>query len=293
MTILSKELFHKIRRIQIETSILAKDLLAGAWHSAFKGKGMEFEEVREYTEGDEVRDIDWNVTARMNHPYVKQFKEERELTVMLVVDISASNRFGSQAELKSERIAEIGAALAFTAIKNNDKIGLLLFTDEVEKYVPPAKGLRHVMRVIREILAFEPRHKGTDLSQALQYLGNTQVKKSICFLITDYLADANSKDLAVLSKKHDLISIVVTDPHELNIPQMGWVTLTDLELDKTITFNSDDREIQERFNAKAQERLQAHKKLMHKVGAGFIHVGINEPYAPLLQRYFKIRRIKH
>lgn len=293
MTVLSKELLQKIRRIQIETSILAKDLLAGAWHSAFKGKGMEFEEVREYTEGDEVRDIDWNVTARMNHPYVKQFKEERELTVMLVVDVSASNRFGSGVELKSERITEIAAALAFTAIKNNDKIGLLLFSDEVEKYVPPAKGLRHVMRVIREVLAFEPKHKGTDLSQALHFLGNTQVKKSICFLITDYLAEAKSKDLAALAKKHDFISIVVTDPHELQFPHIGWVTLTDLELDKTITFNSDDKEIQERFIMKTQERLKAHKKWMHKVGAGFIPIRVDESYAPLLQRYFKIRRIKH
>ena len=293
MTILSKELFQKIRRIQIETSVLAKDLLAGAWHSAFKGKGMEFEEVREYMDGDEVRDIDWNVTARMNHPYVKRFKEERELTVVLVVDVSASNHYGSRAELKSERIAEIAAALAFTAIKNNDRIGLLLFTDEVEKYVPPAKGLRHVMRVIREVLAFKPQHKGTNLSAALHYLGKTQVKRSICFLITDYLTEANSKELGPIARKHDLISLVVTDPNELTFPKMGWVTLQDLEQNRTITLNSSDNAVQQGFADRTAARLEGHKKLMLKLGSGFIHLDVEKPYAPELRRYFKMRRIKH
>lgn len=290
MTQLSKELFQKIKRIQIETTLLANDLLAGAWHSAFKGRGMEFEEVREYIPGDEVRDIDWNVTARMNVPYVKRFHEERELTVMLVVDVSASTHFGSTGESKAERIAEIGAALAFSAIKNNDKVGLILFSDEVELYIPPKQGTRHVLRVIRELLAFEPKHRGTNLSQALHYLGNTQVKKGICFLITDYLCPTKSEELSAIAKKHELISIVVTDPYELEFPKLGWVTLHDLELEKTVTFNSNRTNA---FSEKSRDRLESHKKMMQKIGAGFIDVRTNEPYVLPLKRFFKLRRIKH
>lgn len=293
MAELTEDILNKIKRIKIETSTLAEELLAGAWHSAFKGKGMEFEEVREYIPGDEVRDIDWNVTARMNHPYVKRFREERELTVMLVVDVSASAHFGSGPELKSEKIAEIGAALAFAAIKNNDRIGLLLFTDRVEKYVPPKKGVRHVLRVIRELLVYKPQNRGTDLSKALHYMGNIQPKKSICFLITDALIEPNKEEVGVIARKHDLISIVVTDPHEADFPRMGWVNLKDLELDKTLVFNSNDSTIREQFRKKAEQRLNDHKRMFQKVGAGFIHIRSDERYDLPLKQFFKLRRIKH
>lgn len=293
MPTIPKELFQTIQRIQIETSHLAEELLAGAWHSAFKGKGMEFEEVRAYTPGDDIRDIDWNVTARMNTPYIKRFREERELTVMLVVDVSASCRFGSTGETKGERIAEIGAAIAFSAIKNNDRVGLILFTDHVEKYIPPRKGLRHVLRVIRELLAFEPKGKSTNISQALHTLGNTQPKKAICFLLTDALCIPKTKEIAVIARKHDLISLVVTDPYEKQFPKMGWVALTDLETGESRTVNTSDAKMREAFQATSNERLEAHRKQMQKVGAGFLSISLDEPYIPALQKFFRMRRIKH
>lgn len=290
MAAVSKELLKKIRHIEVQTSHLANDVLAGAWHSAFKGKGMEFEEVREFVEGDDTRDIDWNVTARMHQPHVKRFREERELTVMLVVDVSGSAYFGSGNTLKAERIAEIAAILAFSAIKNNDKVGLLLFSDHVEKYIPPKKGTRHVLRVIRELLAFKPQGKGTDVSSALTHLGHVQTKSSICFLITDLLCVPKTSELAVIAKKHDLISIAVSDPNELLFPSMGMVTVTDLESGESRLIHSAN---QEQFEKTMEERLDRHKKLMVKVGAGFIDIRTDEPYLPQLKKFFKLRRIRH
>lgn len=290
---ISREAFDKIRKIQIHTTRLADDILAGAWHSAFKGQGMEFEEVREYQPGDDIRSIDWKVTARMNHPYVKVFGEERELTVILLVDVSASSRFGSHNVLKRDLIAEISAVLAFSAIKNNDNIGLILFSDEVEKYIPPKKGIRHVLRVIRELLAYEPQGKGTNLESALSFLGGIQRRMAICFLVSDFLCPLHKHELTLMAKKHDLISIAVTDPNELDFPKMNLVSLRDLESGETTIVDSSDRNVHETFQKKGRDRLHKFERLMKKMGAGFIDIRTNEPYLKPMQKFFKLREIKH
>ena len=282
------EVFKKIRRIQIQTTHLANDLLAGAYRSAFKGKGMEFEEVREYQPGDDIRTIDWNVTARMQHPYVKNFREERDITVMLVVDISSSSRFGSH-KLKSELTAEIGAVIAFSAIKNNDRIGLILFSDVVEKYIPPRKGTRHVMRLIRELLLNEPSHRKTNIAVALDFLGSVVAKSGVCFLISDFISPSYAHEVALIAKKHDLITIGITDPYELAFPKVGLISLQDLETGETQIIDSSDETTQETFKKNAAERLRTHQRLMNKIGAGFIDLRTNQPYMPAIKKFFKIR----
>lgn len=264
MSRISPEVFKKIRKIQIHTTQLANDILAGAWHSAFKGQGMEFEEVREYLAGDDIRSIDWNVTARMHKPYVKVFREERELTVILLVDVSASSRFGSHNQLKKDLIAEIGAVLAFSAIKNNDNIGLILFSKTVEKYIPPKKGTRHVLRVIRELIAYEPQRKGTDLLSAFSFLGGILRRSAICFLVSDFLCPQPVHEFSLIAKKHDLISIAITDPCELDFPQMGLVNLRDLESGHSAVVDTANSTVNENFKQKGQARLSHLNKLMKK-----------------------------
>lgn len=293
MTAIPPEIFEKIRRIQFQTTQLAEDFLAGPYRSAFKGQGMEFEEVREFQPGDEVRNIDWNVTARMNHHYVKTFREERELTVMLIVDISSSSRFGSHNQLKRDLIAEIGAALAFSATKNNDRIGLILFSREVEKYVPPKKGLRHVLRIIRELLVYEPKYPETDLGAALSYLGGVQRRLSICFLISDFICPDYTQKLAVTSRQHDLIAIGITDPYELDFPNMNLVTMVDLETGKSSVVDTSDAKVREHFQKVARDRLEQTDKLMKKIGAGFIDIRTDQPYMPRIRKFFRLREIKH
>lgn len=289
----SRDLLKTIRRIQIHSDQLAKDLLAGAYHSAFKGKGIEFEEVREYQPGDETRSIDWNVTARMNHPYVKNFKEERELTVLLVVDISSSLRFGSKYPMKSDLIAEIGATIAFSAIKNNDKIGLILFSESVEKYLPPKKGVKHVLRVIRDLLTFEPKGKSTHLNAALSFLGNVQKKSGICFLISDFLSDEDhSQEMSLIAKKHDLITIGLIDPCETALPQMNLVNFMDLETQEIQLVDTSASELQKKFQENTQFRLKEHQKLMKRIGAGYIEIHTDKPYLPPLRNFFKRREKK-
>jgi uncharacterized protein (DUF58 family) len=289
MAKISSDIFHHIRRIQIQTTRAVNDVFAGAYHSAFKGRGMEFEEVREYQPGDEERTIDWNVTARMNHPYVKVFREERELTVILVVDISASSRFGSKNRLKSEIIAEIGAVLAFSAIKNEDKVGLILFSSEIEKYIPPKKGLRHVLRVIRELLAFEPQYTGTNLSNALTFLGKVRRRPAVCFVISDFICPDYSHEASLIAKKHDLITISITDPLELAFPQLTLVNLRDLETGISQFIDTSDFNVQTQFEKRASQRLIKHKQLMKKIGAGYIPVYTDQPYTGALRKFFKIR----
>lgn len=287
-----REVYKKIRKIQIHTTQLADDILAGAWHSAFKGQGMEFEEVRAYQAGDEIRSIDWNVTARMNIPYVKVFREERELSVILLVDVSASSRFGSKNQLKRDLIAEIGAVLAFSAIKNNDNIGLILFSNEVEKYIPPKKGTRHVLRVIRELLAYEPKGQGTDLRCALSFLGNVQRRTAICFLVSDFICQPPPHEFTLMAKKHDLISIAVTDPCELEFPEMDLVELVDLETGETHVVDSSDQRVLEHFRVKNRERLADFETLMKKIGAGFIDIRTDQPYVFPMRKFFKLRERK-
>lgn len=285
----SPDIFKTIRRIQIFSTQLANDVLAGAYHSAFKGKGMEFEEVREYQPGDEVRNIDWNVTARMHHLYVKNFREERELLVMLVVDVSASSRFGSHNYSKASLIAEIAAVFAFSAIRNNDKVGLILFSDIIEKYVPPRKGTRHVLRVIRELLAFQPKSKGTDLKKALSFLGKVQTRRGICFLISDFLCENYSHEAALIAKRHDLVAICLTDPYEKEFPQMNLMTLADLETGEKAIIDTSSEEIQKYFAQKAKQHLQQTNYLFRKIGVDFINIYTDKPYLLELRKFFKIR----
>jgi uncharacterized protein (DUF58 family) len=292
MPALSSDLFKKIRRIQFQTTQLAQDILAGAYRSAFKGRGMEFEEVREYQSGDEVRAIDWNVTARMGRPYIKNFREEREITVMLLVDVSSSSRFGSISETKRTITAEVGALIAFSAIKNNDKIGMILFSDSVEKYIPPKKGTRHVLHLIRELLAFEPKSRGTDIGKALSFLGNVQRRSGVCFLLSDFISPDYSHELALIAKRHDLISIGITDPHEIVLPAIDLVSLIDLESGEMVTADTSNTQLQQDFKSLAEQRLKQQEKLMKKVGAGFIDVRTDQPYIRPIRKFFKIRSKK-
>ncbi len=287
------ELFDKIRKIQIVTNQLAKDLLAGAYHSAFKGKGIEFEEVREYQEGDEVRSVDWNVTARMNHPYVKVFREERELTVMLVVDVSASSRFGSQNRTKKDLIAELGGVIAFSAIKNNDKIGLILFSEEIELYLPPKKGLRHVLRVIRELLVHKPKKIKTDISAALTFLGNVQQRSTICFVISDFICELPERELLITSQHHDLIAIQVTDPSEWEFSKMDLVQVSDLESGRTTIIDTSSSAVRREQRQNMVERTQNLQEIIRQMGAGLIQVKTDEAYIYPLQKFFKLRKIRH
>lgn len=289
MAKLPKELFSTIRRIQINTTHVVDDVLAGAYHSAFKGQGMEFEDVRTYQPGDDVRAIDWNVTARLNHPYVKSFREERELTVMIAVDVSASSRYSSGGQLKSEVIAEIGATLAFSAIKNNDRVGLLLFSDRVEQYLPPKKGVRHVLRVIRDLLAFEPKGRSTDISCGLEFLRRVHRKTGVCFLISDFIADGYETPLTHTSKRHDLITIAVTDPYESAFPDLGLLTLKDLETGRLKVVDTSNAQARAALAAQAQSRLETHRKLVERIGAGYIHIENGTDYTQPLRRFFKMR----
>lgn len=283
-----QEIIKKIRRIHIQTTRLATDLLAGSYHSAFKGRGIEFEEVREFQDGDEVRHIDWNVTARMNHPFIKIFQEERELSVMLIVDASASCRFGN----KNEIMAEIGGVLAFSAIKNQDKIGLILYTDRVEKYIPPRKGTRHVVRLIRELLLFEPTNRGTDLAIALRFFGNVQKQAGICFVLSDFIQTKYSREIKLLAKKHDLIAAHIFDPREQNLPKVGLLEMQDGETLEMKLINTNDPNVQQRLKQSFLERKRALKEVADQTGIGLIEIDTDQPFMPRLLKFFKLRELR-
>jgi|ERR1700733_8814934 len=285
----SLNIFDKIRKIQYATTQLADEIMAGTWRSAFKGQGIEFEEVREYQSGDDVRLIHWHVTARMDRPYIKVFREERELTVFLIVDISASLRFGSK-NLKRDLIAEIGAVLAFSAIKNNDKIGLILFSNQVEKYVPPKRGTRHVLRVIRELVAFEPKYPGTDIAHVLSFFNNLQRKAAICFLISDFISPDFSHELSLTAGRHDLIAINIIDPYEIEFPAAGMVHFADLESGASKVIDTSNQKTRHYFEEKGLERIKNTKTTMEKAGAGFLNIYTDQPYLGPIQKFFKLRR---
>jgi uncharacterized protein (DUF58 family) len=285
-----KEILSKIRHIQIRTNQLVDDVLGGAYRSTFKGRGMEFEEVREYQSGDEVRHIDWNVTARMNHPHVKNFREERELTVILVVDISASLRFGSESQLKKELSAEIAAIIAFSAIKNNDKVGLILFSSEIELYIPPKRGLRHVLRVIRELLLFEGKKHTTDVNAALTFLGHVQKQRCICFLLSDFLCPPFDQTVAVTARKHDFTAISITDQKEMQLPPIGMIHLHDLENHTTTWIDSSSELARQGYHQQALKEMEKMKKAVKKAGGGFIALQTGLPYTHSLRKYFQTRK---
>jgi uncharacterized protein (DUF58 family) len=282
------DLLTSIRRIQIKTLREVQNLFAGSYHSVFKGHGLTFESIREYEPGDEVRYIDWNVTARSSTPFIKQFKEERELTVFLLVDISASNQFGTT-QLKSELIAEIGAILAFSAIKNQDKIGLILFSSEIELFLPPKNNLKQVLRVIRELLYFKPKHKGTDFKKALSFFGKIQHKPCICFLISDFILPESECHLGVTAHKHDLIAIRVQDPWESTFPNMGIVELSDLETGERVLVDSSNKKLREFFSQKVEERDKKIHRELAKLGVDQIIINTAQPYQKVLHQFFKMR----
>ncbi|MBN1919279.1 MAG: DUF58 domain-containing protein [Verrucomicrobia bacterium] len=283
------EVLKKVRQIQIRTRRTVNDVLAGQYSSVFKGRGMEFDEVRAYQVGDDVRTIDWNVTARTGHPYVKRFVEERELTVILVVDVSASGAFGSTERLKSELAAELCALLAFSAIRNNDKVGLILFTDQVELFVPPKKGKRHVLRVIRELLYFEPARRGTDISMALDYLNRVARRHSVVFLVSDFIAGGYARHLTLANRRHDLVAVAVTDPRELTLPRIGLVELEDAETGEVTVIDTWSRRAVRRYAAAAHAQAEARRRLFARLGIDSIEINTGKPYVPELLKFFRMR----
>ncbi len=284
-----KELYRNVRRIQIRTQRTVNDMMAGMYQSAFKGQGMEFEEVREYIPGDEVRNIDWNVTARTGRPYVKSFREERELTLTLLIDVSASNLFGGHKKTKNQLIAEIGATLAFSAIQNNDKVGLLLFTDHVERYLPPQKGTRHVLRVIREILAHQPTTAKTNLGEALGFLCRVQKRKGICFLLSDFIDVNFSTQLTLAAKKQDLIGIRISDPLEETFPNVGLASLRDLETGEEAIVDTSDPAIRNQIKALYWERSEQTRVALKRAGGDYLDIPTDGAYADLLRRFLLTR----
>jgi uncharacterized protein (DUF58 family) len=289
-----RELLKKIRKIEIYTSKLVNDQLAGQYQSVFKGRGMAFSEVRQYLPGDDVRLIDWNVSARMNEPFVKLFVEEREMTVMLLVDMSASGLFGSLAQSKREVAAEVAALVAFSAIKNNDRVGLIVFTDDVELFVPPKKGKKHVLRVISEILTFEPRSARTDLRGALEYLGRIARRRSVAFLVSDFLADNWAHALRVATRKHDLVPVVIGDPMEEALPNLGFVAFEDFETGQVLEFDTGGPERRE-YEALVKRRRMERENLLKRMSVDHVNVRTDRPYVDALVAFFRARerRMRH
>ena len=280
------EFLRKIRRIQIRSSHKVDELLAGAWHSAFKGQGIEFEEVRPYQAGDDVHSIDWNVTARSDRPFIKLFREEREMSVMLLVDLSLSQNFGSSTQSKRELVGELGATLAMSAIKNNDQVGLTLFTSEVEKSIPPGKGSTHVLRLIRELLYCDPMGTGTDLQQALQHLNRTSKRRSVVFLISDFQDSGFESVLKVARRRHDIIPVVVSDRRETEIPNMGLVRLQDAETGELVTLDTASRKNRELYHELNLQQAEKRDAALRRLEMEPIHLVTGEDLMRPLRRYF-------
>lgn len=289
-----KELSKKIRYIQIYTSKAVNDVLAGEYNSVFKGRGMEFDEVRAYQPGDDIRTIDWNVTARTGHPYVKRYVEEREVTVFFLVDLSASGVFGSRENLKNEIAAEFCALLAFSAIKNNDKVGLIVFTDAIELFIPPAKGTSHVLRLIRELLYFDPDKKpqkaGTDIALALDYLGRVLHKRGVVFLVSDFLDQDFEKPLSILARRHDLIGVSVSDPCELALPDVGLLEIQDAENGATVRIDTGSSTVRQTYQRLARERNKRLGNLFKSKGVDHIELFTDRDYVLDLVKFFRKRR---
>ncbi|KAF2335602.1 DUF58 domain-containing protein [Flavobacterium daemonense] len=285
----TKELLKKVRKIEIKTKRLSNHIFSGEYHSSFKGRGMTFSEVRQYQYGDDIRNIDWNVTARYNEAHVKVFEEERELTMVLMVDISGSEGFGSKSQFKKDIVTEIAATMAFSATQNNDKIGLILFSDNVELYIPPKKGRSHVLRIIRELIEFEPKSHKTDISEALKFLSGTQKKKAIVFMISDFMSENYEQTLKIASKKHDLTGVRVYDIREEKIPNLGMVNMLDAETGKTILVDTGSKTVRMNYEKQYQERVNYFKETFSKSGAGVVNTRVDENYVTKLLGYFKSR----
>jgi len=288
-----QEIVKKIRIIEITTKRVVNDILAGEYESVFKGRGMEFDEVREYMPGDDIRTIDWNVTARTGKPYVKRYVEERELTVIFLVDLSASGRFGSVEKLKNELAAEFCALLAFSAVKNNDKVGLILFTDKVEKYIPPKKGTTHVLRVIRELLNFRVTSSDTNIAGALDYLGKVLTKKAVVFLVSDFEAEDYEKAMKMISKKHDLIAVTTVDPREVELPDVGLIELEDAETGEVVLIDTSSPAVRARYSQLGQERVNKLKGLFASMGIDQIEIKTGTDYVHSLMQFFRVRERRY
>lgn len=289
---ISSQLMREIRAIQVKTSHLVNAIMTGEYVSAFKGSGMEFSEVREYQPGDDVRLIDWNVTARMGRPFIKVFREERELTVMLLVDASSSGEFGSVGQLKKEVSAEVASIMAFSAIKNNDKVGLIVFSDKIEHYIHPKKGHAHIWNLIRTILNFNPEGRKTDLSLPLEYLLKVRKRKSSAFLISDFQTSGYENSLKRARQKHDITAIAITDPRETQLPEIGLVHLEDAETGETVVIDTGDKEMLRRFHAQTEKELAGRKKLFLTFGVDTIDIRTDQPLVEPIIRYFKMREKK-
>jgi uncharacterized protein (DUF58 family) len=297
----TREILRKVRHIEIRTKRLVNDSLAGEYHSVFKGRGMNFDEVREYVPGDEVRTIDWNVTARAGRPFIKKFVEERELTLMLLVDVSASGDFGSGAQSKREMAAELASVLAFSAVRNSDKVGLILFTDQVELYVPPRKGRRHVLRLVREILGFEPGHRGTDVAQALDFANHVLRRRAIVFLVSDFQSSEEpATALASLRRairqtncRHDLVAMHVHDPREDELPDFGLLAVEDAETGELLDVDTGDENVRRRFHELAHEGADHLRRAFNGEAVDSLSLSTAEPYLPALMSFFKHRERRH
>jgi uncharacterized protein (DUF58 family) len=285
----TKELIKKVRKIEIKTKGISNQVFAGSYHSAFKGKGMAFTEVREYQFGDDIRSIDWNVTARFNHPYVKIFEEERELTVILLIDVSGSNLFGSKMRLKEEMITEIAAVLAFSAIKNNDKVGVIFFSSIIEKFIPPKKGTSHILRIIRELIDFEPREKGTNISVALKYMRNVIKKRSIAFLISDFHDRGFEDALAIVGKKHDLVAVRVYDDLEYQIPEAGIIRIVDAESGELSWLDTSDNHFRSKLRSWSSGNENFLTNVFRKARVDVADIATHQDYVPPLISLFKRR----
>jgi uncharacterized protein (DUF58 family) len=284
-----KEWLKKIRQIELRTIRLVEDLMAGQYHSVFKGRGMDFDEVREYQPGDEVRRIDWNVTARTGTPHIKKYVEEREMTVMLLVDASASGGTGSFEQSKRELAAELSAVLAFSAIRNNDKVGLLLFTDGAERYVRPGKGRKHVLRIIGEVLSYQSARRGTNLAGALQHINRAVPRRAVIFLISDFMDENYERELKITGRHHDLIAVPVVDASELTMPDLGWITFEDAETGEVVELNTADAGARDAFAQAAEKRVSTLRKLLRKCGLDIIEVQTDKPYLRSLMSFFATR----
>ncbi|MDB2675255.1 DUF58 domain-containing protein [Flavobacteriales bacterium] len=285
----TSDLLKKVRKIELKTRGLSNHIFAGEYHTAFKGKGMAFSEVREYQPGDDIRTIDWNVTARFNTPFIKVFEEERELTVMLIIDVSGSKNFGTQKQMKQELVTELSAVLAFSAIQNNDKIGVIFFSDKVEKFIPPKKGKSHILRIIRELIAFEPENKGTDIGEALRYFNNVIKKRAVCFVISDFMNDNFEAPLKIANKKHDVVTIRINDKREEELPDIGLVQMKDAETGEVKWIDTANKLIRENYQKNYLRNMEEVNQLFKNSGVDTIQLRTDMDYIKPLIQFFKRR----
>ena len=285
----TSELLKKVRKIELKTRGLSNHIFAGEYHTAFKGRGMAFSEVREYQAGDDIRTIDWNVTARFNNPFVKIFEEEREMTVILMIDVSGSKNFGTQNQMKQELVTELSAVLAFSAIQNNDKIGVIFFSDKVEKFIPPKKGKSHILRIIRELIAFEPQNKGTDIGEALRYFNNVIKKRSVCFVISDFIAEGFDAQLKIANKKHDVVSIRIHDPREEELPNVGIIQMIDAETNQIKWIDTSNKNVRDSYHKNYINTEKTINQLFKSSGVDTIQLRTDKDYIKPLIHFFKRR----